>query len=235
MPLDGLMNDKSPIILALDTPDVASAIEMIKETSNDISIYKLGLEFFLAHGKPGVEEIQRTFPQIDVFLDLKLHDIPNTVAGASASIAELRPRFLTVHAAGGADMVHAAVRELPSTSITAVTVLTSLTQHELADLGLPSDPAKLAISLAQRAVHAGATSIVCSPHEAATIRRNLGDEITIITPGVRPKNSSKDDQNRVMSPREAIEQGANYVVIGRPITQSPSPRDAAGEIRNSLA
>ena len=235
MLLDALMRDKSPIILALDTPDVASAIELIEKTKSVISIYKLGLEFFLAHGKPGVEEIQRAFPDIDVFLDLKLHDIPNTVAGASASIARLKPRFLTVHAAGGTEMVRAAVQQLPNTSITAVTVLTSLTEQELATLGLPSDPAKLAISLAQRAVHAGATSIVCSPHEAATIRRNLGDQVTIITPGVRPENSAKDDQNRVMSPREAIEQGANYVVIGRPITQSSNPRDVAGEIRNSLA
>lgn len=234
MLLDALMRDKSPIILALDTPDVASAIELIEKTKSVISIYKLGLEFFLAHGKPGVEEIQRAFPEIDVFLDLKLHDIPNTVAGASASIARLKPRFLTVHAAGGTEMVRAAVQQLRNTSITAVTVLTSLTRNELAELGLPSDPAKLAISLAQRAVLGGATSIVCSPHEAASLRQSLGAEITIITPGVRPENSSKNDQSRVMTPREAMQQGANYVVIGRPITQALNPYDAASEIRNSL-
>jgi orotidine-5'-phosphate decarboxylase len=228
------MKDKSPIILALDTPDVTSAMAMIDKTLDFISIYKLGLEFFLAHGKTGVSEIQRKFPDVDIFLDLKLHDIPNTVAGASLSIAELHPRFLTVHAAGGTEMVRAAAKNLPMTSITAVTVLTSLGSEELLGLGLPSDPTTLAISLAERALLGGATSIVCSPHEAATLRHKLGTTITIITPGVRPKNSSHDDQNRVMTPREAINQGANYVVIGRPITQASSPHDAAKEIRNSL-
>ena len=234
MRLEERMIDKSPIILALDTPDVSSAIEMIDSTLDSISIYKLGLEFFLAHGKPGVESIQKRFTDIDIFLDLKLHDIPNTVAGASASIAELQPRFLTVHASGGSEMVRAAVSQLPSTSVTAVTVLTSLNEKELAQLGLPENPAELAISLGRRAIEAGATSIVCSPLEAATLRRALGESVTIITPGVRPENSAKDDQNRVMTPQEAIAQGANYVVIGRPITHAPDPKEVAKKIRNSL-
>ena len=235
MQSDEHMKDKSPIILALDTPDVASAITLIESTREVISIYKLGLEFFLAHGKPGVQSIQTRFPDIDIFLDLKLHDIPNTVAGACSSIAELKPRFLTVHAAGGAQMVQAAVSQLPQSSITAVTVLTSLTSQELEELGLPQDPTALAIALAHRAVKAGATSVVCSPHEASVIRRSLGETVTIITPGVRPEGSSKDDQNRVMTPLDAINQGANYVVVGRPITQAADPRLAALTIRNSLA
>lgn len=234
MPSGELMSDKSPIILALDFPDPSSASKMIEATYDSISIYKLGLEFFLAHGIDGVRSIQRRFPDIDIFLDLKLHDIPNTVAGASSSIADLRPRFLTVHASGGAEMVRAAVAKLPSTSVTAVTVLTSLDTIELAELGFPTDSEAMAISLAKRAVDAGATSVVCSPLEAAALRRNLGDAVTIITPGVRPANSAKDDQHRVMTPAEAIVQGANFVVIGRPITGASNPTVAAEEIRTSL-
>lgn len=235
MQLVELMNDRSPIILALDTPDVESALGLIKSTHEVISIYKLGLEYFLAHGKPGIETIQRAFPDVDIFLDLKLHDIPNTVGGASSSISELKPRFLTVHASGGMEMVRAAVTQLPSTSITAVTVLTSLTSQELKELGLPDEPASLAMTLAQRAVKAGATSIVCSPHEASALRERLGNGVTIITPGVRPEGSGKDDQNRVMTPKDAMKQGANYVVIGRPITQAINPGEAALAIMNSLA
>lgn len=235
MRLVELMSDRSPIILALDTPDVESALELIQSTHDVISIYKLGLEYFLAHGKPGIQAVQRAFPDVDIFLDLKLHDIPNTVGGASSSISELKPRFLTVHASGGMEMVRAAVNELPSTSITAVTVLTSLNGQELKDLGLPVDPTTLALTLAQRAVKAGASSIVCSPHEASVLRERLGDGVTIITPGVRPQGSGKDDQNRVMTPKDAINQGANYVVIGRPITQATNPGQAALTIMNSLA
>lgn len=229
-----LMSDKSPIILALDFPDIEETATMIRKTSNSISIYKLGLEFFLAHGKPGVQEIQSRFPEIDIFLDLKLHDIPNTVAGASASVSDLSPRFLTVHASGGAEMVAAAVKKLPLTSVTAVTILTSLNSEELRELGLPKDPQKLALSLAHRAISAGARSIVCSPHEASAMRKTLGSNVTIITPGVRPLGSHRDDQNRVMTPRAARDEGADYVVIGRPITQANDPASVAEEIKQSL-
>jgi orotidine-5'-phosphate decarboxylase len=228
------MNDKSHIILALDVPDIDSACRLIDATRNSISIYKFGLEFYLAHGRTGIIKVKEFFPEIDIFLDLKLHDIPNTVAGAATSIVDLAPRFLTVHAAGGAAMVRAAVQALPATSITAVTVLTSLDQSELTTLGLPADPQGFALLLARRALDAGATSIVCSPHEAALLRRELGSRVTIITPGVRPLGSDKGDQSRVMTPRDAISQGADYVVIGRPITQAPVPAEAAAEIRNSL-
>ena len=230
----GLMSDKSPIILALDFPDIEETATMIRKTSSSISIYKLGLEFFLAHGKPGVQEIQSRFPEIDIFLDLKLHDIPNTVAGASASVSDLAPRFLTVHAAGGVDMVAAAVKKLPSTSITAVTILTSLDSEELRQLGLPDDPQQLALSLAHRAISAGARSIVCSPHEASAMRKMLGSNVTIITPGVRPVGFHRDDQNRVMTPRAARDEGADYVVIGRPITHANDPASVAEEIKQSL-
>jgi orotidine-5'-phosphate decarboxylase len=228
------MSDKSPIILALDVDDIDAAYSLIERTLNDVSIYKLGLEFYLAHGKAGVREISKRFPDIDIFLDLKLHDIPNTVSGAASSVSALEPRFLTVHAAGGGAMIRAAVSALPKTSITAVTVLTSLDQGELSELGLPRDPQSLALTLGRRAVEYGARSIVCSPHETALIRKELGAEVTIITPGVRPLGSEKGDQSRVMSPRDAISQGANFVVIGRPITQASDPSAAAAEIRSSL-
>lgn len=229
-----LMSDKSPIILALDFPDIEETATMIRKTSHSISIYKLGLEFFLAHGKPGIREIQSHFPEIEIFLDLKLHDIPNTVAGASASVSDLSPRFLTVHASGGAEMVAAAVKKLPLTSVTAVTILTSLDSTELRQLGLPEDPQNLAVSLARRAMSAGARSIVCSPHEASAMRKALGSEVTIITPGVRPMGSQRDDQNRVMTPRAARDEGADYVVIGRPITHAHDPGAVAEEIKQSL-
>ena len=228
------MSDKSPIILALDQPDVESARALIERTQNSISIFKLGLEFYLAQGSTGIRTIIDEFPEIDIFLDLKLHDIPNTVAGAASSISNLAPRFLTVHAAGGGAMVSAAVKALPQTSITAVTVLTSLDQSELVKLGFPSDPEQLALSLARRAMDHGASSIVCSPHEASLLRRDLGAKVTIITPGVRPEGSDKGDQSRVMTPHQALSQGANYVVIGRPISQASDPSTAAAEIRNSL-
>ena len=228
------MSDKSPIILALDFPDLESTKQMINETEHAISIYKIGLEFFVAHGKPGVKEIQKSFPKIDIFLDLKLHDIPNTVAGASASVREIAPRFLTVHAAGGAEMVRAVVKELPSTSITAVTVLTSLNLDELQELGLPTPPDRFAVTLARRAISAGASSIVCSPHEASLMRRSLGSSAIIITPGVRLENSTKDDQQRVMTPRAALDEGADYVVVGRPITQAVDPGAMATSIAQSL-
>lgn len=229
------MKDKSPIILALDFPDISSALSMIELTHEHISIYKVGLEYFLAHGREGVLKIKNEFPEIDIFLDLKLHDIPNTVSGAVASVADLKPRFLTVHASGGGVMVRAAAQDLPGTSITAVTVLTSLDDDELFAMGFSLKAQELAVKIGRRAMNHGATSIVCSPHEAALMRSELGQDLIIITPGVRPLGASQDDQNRVMTPQEAIKQGANYVVIGRPITQSADPASTAAEIRNSLS
>ncbi|MBU3753386.1 MAG: orotidine-5'-phosphate decarboxylase [Candidatus Nanopelagicaceae bacterium] len=228
------MKSNAPIILALDFPDIQSTQEMIEKTSHVISIYKLGLEFYLAQGKNGIAQINRSFPDIDIFLDLKLHDIPNTVAGACSSVAELKPRFLTVHASGGAEMVSAAVAASPGTSITAVTVLTSLNTDELSKLGLPHQTQTLALAMAKRAVEAGATSIVCSPQEVGLLRKELSSNIALITPGVRPKGASHDDQSRVMTPREAMDAGSNYVVIGRPITKASDPGIAAAEIASSL-
>ena len=208
----------SPIILAVDTRDLDTAKRWIDATRESVSVYKLGLEFFLTFGAVGVREIANEFG-VEIFLDLKLHDIPNTVSSATSAIAELSPRFLTVHASGGSAMIAAAVAAAPHIDITAVTILTSLSEEDLFSVGFANRALESAVALAQLATSSGARAIVCSPLEIADIRRVVGDEITIITPGVRPASAQPaDDQVRTMTPEAAIAHGANYVVIGRPIT-----------------
>ena len=208
----------SPIILAVDTPDLDLAKKWISATRESIDVFKLGLEFYLSHGFQGIASIQRE-TGAEIFLDLKLHDIPHTVSKAASVVAALQPRFLTVHASGGEEMVSAAVHAVPTTSITAVTVLTSLSDDDLSEIGFKESARSTAVSLATVAVRAGATSIVCSPHEIVEIRESVGDSVTIITPGVRPSDEQiNDDQKRTMSPSEAVSLGANFLVIGRPIT-----------------
>ena len=228
----------SPIILALDTDDLATAQAWIESTQESIDIYKVGLEFFLKYGSLGLKELS-SVTEFELFLDLKLHDIPNTVAGATASIRELTPRFLTVHASGGAAMVRAAALAAPEIAITGVTVLTSLDEEELSLMGVDQGPLQFALKLAKRAVAAGARAIVSSPLEVAAIRAEVGGEIELITPGVRPAGSAPGDQSRVMTPQEAMAAGANFLVIGRPISSyyqySPEAmRERAAEIRESL-
>ena len=228
------MRNSSPIILALDFDDLASTVEMIDLTQEHIGIYKLGLEFYLAYGKSGVKEIQNRFTDIDIFLDLKLHDIPNTVAGACRSVADINPKFLTVHASGGSSMISAASSTLPNVEITAVTILTSLDREQMIAMGLNENIENLTLSLAKNAVNSGARAIVSSPQEVSLLREHLGEKVTLITPGVRPAGAERDDQERVMTPREAIEAGADFVVIGRPITKASDPKQAAKVIRDSL-
>lgn len=228
------MKNSSQVILALDFNDMASTVEMINLTKEHIAIYKLGLEFYLAHGKSGVEEIQSRLTDIEIFLDLKLHDIPNTVAGACSSVADLNPKFLTVHASGGSKMISAASSTLPKVEITAVTILTSLDQEQISVMGLSENIGNLTLSLAKNAVNSGARAIVSSPQEVSLLRKHLGEKVTLITPGVRPSGAERDDQERVMTPREAIEAGADFVVIGRPITKASDPKQAAEAITASL-
>jgi orotidine-5'-phosphate decarboxylase len=208
---------KSPIILALDTKDLDTAKKWIETTNGSIDIYKFGLEFYLKFGAAGLKELSSA-GDFDVFLDLKLHDIPNTVASSIKSVSDLAPKFLTVHASGGGAMIKAASEAGPDISITAVTILTSLSDSDLADVGFAKDTKSSANVLAKLAVLNGARSIVCSPFEASEIRVIVGNEIEIITPGVRPPGSDLGDQKRVMTPKEAITAGANYLVVGRPIT-----------------
>ncbi|MFZ9728007.1 MAG: orotidine-5'-phosphate decarboxylase [Candidatus Nanopelagicaceae bacterium] len=228
------MRNSSQVILALDFSDMASTVEMINLTKEHIGIYKLGLEFYLAHGKSGVKEIQSRFTDIEVFLDLKLHDIPNTVAGACRSVADINPKFLTVHASGGSKMISAASSALPKVEITAVTILTSLDQEQMLAMGLSENIENLTLSLAKNAVNSGARAIVSSPQEVSLLRKHLGEKVTLITPGVRPSGAERDDQERIMTPRQAIEAGADFVVIGRPITKASDPKQAAEAITASL-
>ena len=162
----------------------------------------------------------REVSDADLFLDLKLHDIPNTVGGAVKQVINLRPRFLTVHAAGGSAMISAAVNEGSSIDIAAVTILTSLSPFDLQEIGFARSPIESAVGLALLAKRAGARAIVCSPLEISAIRDAVGPDLAIITPGVRPVGEAGgDDQARTMSPHEAIASGATYLVIGRPITR----------------
>ena len=209
---------KAPIILAVDTSDLDIAKRWVEATHESVSVFKLGLEFFLNFGQAGVAAIQDVTDS-DIFLDLKLHDIPHTVAGAARAVSSLSPRFLTVHASGGRDMVAAAVEALPGSAITAVTILTSLSEEDLFEIGYANNALESAVALAKLSVNAGAKAIVCSPLEIASIRAAVGPDIEIITPGVRPASESKsDDQKRTMTPVDAITAGASLLVIGRPIT-----------------
>lgn len=230
---------KAPIVLAVDTPDLSTAIEWVKATQDSVSVFKLGLEFFLTFGSDGVKAI-KDVTDSDIFLDLKLHDIPHTVSGAAKAIAHLQPKFLTVHASGGAAMIKAAVDAVPNTFITGVTILTSLSEDDVTEIGYASNALSSAVGLAALATSAGARAIVCSPLEITAIRSKVGASPVIITPGVRPADSTQtDDQVRTMTPKAAIDSGASFVVIGRPITQSWSEgssamRDKAAQIAADL-
>lgn len=229
----------APIILAVDTRDLDVAKRWVEATRESVAVYKLGLEFFLTFGSTGVAQIKDEFG-VDIFLDLKLHDIPNTVASAATAISHINPRFLTVHASGGTAMVKAAVEAVPQIDITAVTILTSLSEEDLFEIGYANHALESAVALADLSVRAGAKAIVSSPLEIAAIRSSVGPAPTIITPGVRPAGTAgSDDQVRTMTPGDAIAAGANYVVIGRPITGAWSKgasamSDAAKEIAESI-
>jgi len=207
---------KLPIILALDTKDVAQAASWIKASKESISHFKIGLEFYLRHGAQGIGRL-RDESDFELFLDLKLYDIPNTVKGAVESVASLSPKFLTVHAAGGNKMIKAAVDALPNGSITAVTVLTSFSETDFSAMGQKNSIEETTKSWAQMAISSGATSLVCSPFEVSALR-TLSTTTTLITPGVRVEGDAAGDQARIMSPSQAISAGADLVVIGRSIT-----------------
>ena len=208
--------NSSPLILAVDTDQLDIALQWVDATSEFIGTYKLGLEFFLSCGLDGVKAVSERAGR-DIFLDLKLHDIPNTVAGAVRSVRQVSPRFLTIHATGGAEMIRTAVAEAGEIEITAVTILTSLSQSDADAIGFSQSIQTLAPDLARLSCDAGARAIVCSPMEISAIRAAIGLRAHIITPGVRLQ-AGGDDQKRVMSPRHALAAGADFLVIGRPIT-----------------
>lgn len=230
----------APIAVAMDAPDLAVLAEWTAAVAPVVSTVKVGLEVFCRDGAQAVVAAREAAAAaghdgIDVFLDLKLHDIPATVRGAALAVAPLAPAYLTVHASGGAEMVAAAAQALPDTRITAVTVLTSLDADALDAIGLAGPAREAAVRLAILAVGAGARAIVCSPQEVAAIRAAVPSDITLITPGVRPAGASLDDQKRVATPEQAIADGADLLVIGRPITGAGDPRSAAAAIAAGLA
>jgi orotidine-5'-phosphate decarboxylase len=226
--------DKAPIAVALDAPDVETAARWAQAVTPYVSVVKVGLELFCRTG-PSIVEIVRGGTGVGLFLDLKLHDIPNTVAGAARGVAKLKPRYLTVHASGGRDMVRAAVEAAPEVTVAAVTVLTSLGGPALQEIGLIGPPADAVRRLAALAVSAGAGALVCSPQEVAAVRSEVGPGITLITPGVRPVGADAQDQARIATPERALADGADLLVIGRPITGAADPGAAAATIAASLS
>jgi orotidine-5'-phosphate decarboxylase len=227
---------RAPIAVALDAPDLATAAGWAGAVAPHVSVVKVGLELFCHYGPDVVEAVRQAAgdESLGLFLDLKLHDIPATVAGAARAVAPLRPRFLTVHASGGTAMVRAAVEAAPEADITAITVLTSLNAADLDAIGLGGPPPDAARRLAALAVAAGARALVCSPQEVALIRAEVGSGITLITPGVRPAGSAAGDQARTATPEAALAAGADLLVIGRPITGAEDPAAAAARLAADL-
>jgi orotidine-5'-phosphate decarboxylase len=229
------MPDGGRLIVALDTVDVERARGWADAVSPHAGLLKLGLEFFLANGSAGF----RAITGAPIFLDLKLHDIPNTVAGGVRAVLPLRPRMLTVHAAGGSAMIQAAHQAASPAGadapmILAVTVLTSLDETALRDVGVAATPAEQVLRLGRLAVAAGADGLVCSPREVAMLRQALGSAAKLIVPGIRPDGDPAGDQARTMTPARAVAEGADWIVCGRPITGAADPGAAAAAIAAAI-
>ncbi|HZG07910.1 MAG TPA: orotidine-5'-phosphate decarboxylase [Allosphingosinicella sp.] len=222
----------SPIYVAIDTPDMERAKSIAARVRGHVGGLKLGLEFFCANGRHGIREMADL--GLPIFLDLKLHDIPNTVGKAVQALHALEPAILTVHAAGGRAMMEDAKAAAPAgTKVVAVTVLTSLDRGDLVSIGVPADPHEQVERLTELARAAGVDGVVCSGNEVAAAKRIWPDGFFVV-PGVRPAASHAGDQKRVMTPRAALDAGASILVIGRPITQAADPNLAARSIEATL-
>lgn len=229
------MAQNSRLIVALDTVDAGQARLWADAVSPHAGLLKLGLEFFLANGAAGFAAITGA----PIFLDLKLHDIPNTVAGAVRAVLPLKPAMLTIHAAGGAAMIQAAKQAAVSAGaappmILAVTVLTSLDASDLDAIGIAATPAEQVLRLGRLAVASGADGLVCSPLEVAMLRQALGQAVKLVVPGIRPDGSAASDQARTMTPAQAVAAGADWIVVGRPITAAADPGAAAADIAAAI-
>lgn len=225
----------NPIIVALDVPDLDDAVDLARRLQGEVGAFKVGLELFGAHGPEAVRRIGE-FGRL--MLDMKLHDIPTTVERAARVLGRLGVWLLTVHATGGEEMVSAAVTGLtggaeevgaPEPLVLGVTVLTSMSDTDLADVGLPG-ATEAVPSLARLAVAAGAPGLVCAPRDLTAVRGAVGPDVTLVTPGVRPAGSADDDHARAATPAAALRDGADHLVIGRPITRAPDPVAAARTI-----
>jgi orotidine-5'-phosphate decarboxylase len=222
------------LIAAIDTADATRAAELITAVAPHCGLVKLGLEFFLRNGPAGLAVAAGT----PLFLDLKLHDIPNTVAGGIRALLPLGADMLTIHAAGGAAMVAAAVEAAregnKKPKILAVTVLTSMDAAALHGTGIAGGPVQQVLRLARLALNEGADGLVCSAHEIAQLRDAFGEKPILVVPGIRPAGAATGDQARVMTPEQAIAAGADYIVVGRPITGAANPGLAAAEIAAAI-
>jgi orotidine-5'-phosphate decarboxylase len=218
------------VLVALDVPTQERALALATQLENHVGGFKIGLELFCSCGPQIVEEIGAS----RVFLDLKYHDIPNTVASVSRVAAKMGVKIFNVHCLGGYDMMHAAVQaaksENPDVKIIGVTILTSHDSASLVNLGINESPRQAVLRMAELAQKAGLDGIVCSALEILPVRAHCGDDFLLVTPGIRPKNTDIGDQKRVLTPREAIKAGANYLVVGRPITGASDPAAAAQKL-----
>ena len=228
------ISPRDRLIVALDLPNQVKALALVSVLSGAVSTYKIGLQLYTAEGPGIVRAVAATGAKI--FLDLKLHDIPNTVAKAVAAAGELGVQMLTVHLSGGRAMLEAAVEARPpNLSLLGVTVLTSATPETLRETGVNSGTEEQVLRLAQLGQESGIDGLICSPHELPILRDRLGDEIKLITPGVRPSWAAPDDQKRFTTPGEALKNGADYLVIGRPITADPDPRAAVERVFEEIS
>jgi orotidine-5'-phosphate decarboxylase len=233
--------DQNPIIAALDVPSAEQALKLAELIAPVVGAFKIGKELFVSAGPDIVKRVRAT--GASVFLDLKFHDIPNTVAKAIAAATRLDVQMTTIHTSGGSEMMRAAEKSVQDTAkslglaaplVLGVTVLTSSTNETLAELGIEADTEKQVLRLAQLAVKSGLRGLVCSPLEIVALRKVLPAHIQLITPGIRTGAEKADDQKRTLSPREAMQAGASWLVIGRPIYAAANPRLAAEQILSSL-
>lgn len=227
------MTRRDQLALALDVSSAKEALELVDLTIDYVGVFKIGMQLFYAEGPDLVHRIKARGRR--VFLDLKLHDIPNTVASAIHSLADLQIDYLTVHASGGPAMLRAAQQAAGSIQLLAVTVLTSMDEQELVAVGVNHQPNEQVRQLAQTAAQAGISGLVCSALEAQALKAQLGDQIFLVCPGIRPTGSDVGDQRRIATPAKALHDGANLLVVGRPIRSSDDPRAAAQTILESMS
>jgi len=230
------MSSPSKIFCALDTSDLEQATRWAAAIGPVTGALKVGMEFCNSFGPAGIEAVQKAAPDADLFIDLKFHDIPNTVAGAVRTICiNFAPAYLNVHAAGGQAMMEAAKDACgDTTKLLAVTILTSLDQEAIAKVGYQNELSGQVIRMAKLAENSGLDGVVCSALEIELVRKACASNFELMVPGIRPSGSDKGDQKRVMTPSEALDKGATHLVIGRPITGAGDPAKAAAEILGSL-